>query len=345
MTNTAGTYDITKIIPTVRWSGDIRQVARSLDFGILSSPTDITIPKVDLPLGASVRMIEGGEALFDGFVITRAKGTEGKVVDASCFDRGFYLKKNKKTYQFRSQTPEAITAKVCADFNIPTGYITPTGFSLSRNFITGRDSLYDIIGTVYTLASATTKKAYHIGFRGPRLYVTEKAPDNRTTIIQGGSNLIAANTTESIESMVNVVKIIDSSGSEVRTMQDDSLIKLYGRMQDVLQQSKDNDRIADAKKLMDAGGVSQKITVDNLGNAACVAGGCVVVQEPHTGLYGLFYIESDVHEWKRGQYYNKLTLNFKAMMDEKAAGSLPNADGGKSKGNASIAWDYYNKPE
>ena len=62
--------------------------------------------------------------------------------------------------------------------------------------------------------------------------------------------------------------------------------------------------------------MKQTITVDCLGNTANTAGGSVVVREPYTGLYGLFYIDSDVHEWKRGQYYNKLTLNYKRMMDE-----------------------------
>ena len=47
----------------------------------------------------------------------------------------------------------------------------------------------------------------------------------------------------------------------------------------------------------------------------------MTVREPYTGLSGLFYIDSDVHTWKNGQYYNKLTLNFKKIMAEKSAGS------------------------
>lgn len=87
--------------------------------------------------------------------------------------------------------------------------------------------------------------------------------------------------------------------------------------------------------------MKQTITVDCLGNTANTAGGSVVVREPYTGLYGLFYIDSDVHEWKRGQYYNKLTLNYKRMMDEQEAGSLPNA-GGESTGQS---YSYTKRPE
>ena len=85
----------------------------------------------------------------------------------------------------------------------------------------------------------------------------------------------------------------------------------------------------------------QKIIVNSLGNLANITGGTVVVREPYTGVYGLFYIDADVHTWKLGQYYNKLTLNFKNIMDEQEAGSLPNKDGGKTKG---ATWEYLYKP-
>lgn len=201
--------------------------------------------------------------------------------------------------------------------------------------------LYKIIATAYTLASRTTGKQYHIGFRGAQLFVTEKGPDERTLVIAGKSNLIAANTSESIESMVNAVAIYDAAGNLVRTQEDAEAIARYGRMQEVLKQTKKDDKASEAQKLLDGGGVKQTITVDCLGNTANTAGGSVVVREPYTGLYGLFYIDSDVHEWKRGQYYNKLTLNYKRMMDEQEAGSLPNA-GGESTGQS---YSYTKRPE
>ena len=67
--------------------------------------------------------------------------------------------------------------------------------------------------------------------------------------------------------------------------------------------------------------------MDALGNPGSVTGGTVVVREPYTGLYGLFAIEGDTHQWKKGLYYNKLTLAYRATMDEREAGELPNAGG------------------
>lgn len=325
ITGTKGTFDVTDLVPSVRWSGDYRQAARSLGFSIAASPVDKSIPEVDCPLGADVQLMEDGKALFDGFIVSRGKNTEKSEITLSCFDRGFYLNRNKGYYKFVNTPPEQIAARVAADFGIEVGALAAAGVPVSRIF--AGVQLYKIIATAYTLASRMTGKQYHIGFRGAQLFVTEKGPDERTLVIAGKSNLIAADTNESIENMVNAVAIYDAAGNLVRTQEDAAAIAQYGRMQEVLKQTKKDDKASEAQKLLDGGGVKQTITIDCLGNTANTAGGSVVVREPYTGLYGLFYIDSDTHEWKRGQYYNKLTLNYNRIMDEQEAGSLPNASG------------------
>lgn len=327
LTNNQGAFDITEMVPFVRWGGDYQQTARSLDFTLLSSSSDESIPVVECPLGAAIQLMENEEVLFDGFVFSRSKSTEGHEISLSCYDRGFYLKQNRAHYKFTNAAPEAIVRKLAGDYGFSVGAVQETGVGVSRNFLTGNDSLYDIMATAYTLASRTTKRQYHIGFRGDKLYVTAKVPDDRTLILQGGSNLIAANTTESVENMVNTVQIYSPEDTLVRTVRDESLVKLYGQMQRILKQTGTDDMAAQAQKLLEDCGVSQKITADCLGNISNVTGGTVVLREPYTGVYGLFYIDSDTHEWKRGQYYNQLNLNFKSIMDEKEAGSLPNKDG------------------
>lgn len=339
ITSQKGTYDVTDLVPSVKWSGDYQQAARALDFAVVASAADESIPVVDCPLGAGVQMSHAGKVLFNGFIVSRQKSTDASQISLSCYDRGFYLMRNKAAYKFVDTTPEAIAAKVAADFGLSVGTIAATGVPVTRNFIGVQ--LYKIIATAYTLASRVTGKQYHIGFEADKLCVREKAPDDRTLILQGKSNLIAVDTTESIEKMVNAVAVYDQNGALVNTLQNADLIGLYGRMQEAVRQSKNDDKAAEAQRLLDNGGITQKITVDCLGNAANVTGGCVVLREPYTGLYGLFYIDSDTHEWKRGQYYNKLVLNFKSIMDEQEAGSLPNASGSKTAGSEE-RWGFEN---
>ena len=137
-------------------------------------------------------------------------------------------------------------------------------------------------------------------------------------------------------SMINQVAIYNKDDKLIKTLKNAEAIKLYGVMQDYLKQPEKEDVTAQAKKLIDDNGEVQKITLNNLGNIANVTGGTVVVREPYTGLYGLFFIDSDVHTWKNGIYLNKLVVNFKNMMDEKEVGSLPNKSGDKTTNSTII---------
>ncbi|MEG0273272.1 MAG: hypothetical protein RR639_04345 [Hydrogenoanaerobacterium sp.] len=317
ITGSAGTFDVTELITSISWAGDYRQCARTLDFAIVSSPYDSSIPEVNSSVGSAVLMEEDGASLFVGYIVSRTKSTSGNTIDISCFDRGFYLKKIEVSRKFINVTPEDALGELCKAFEIKTGKIAKTGIRLSRNF--PGCSLWELMSTMYSLAGEQTKKKYHIGFIGDKLCVRIKEPSSETVIIEGGSNLIDATTTESIEGMVNSVAIYDETGKLLQTVKSDENIKLYGFMQKVLSQTKES-VTTKAQQLLNDGGVEQKITLNCLGDIRCTAGGCVIVQEPYTGLYGLFYIDSDTHQWKNGVYVNKLVLNFKAMTDKKTAG-------------------------
>lgn len=343
VTTAAGTADITGLIPSITWSGEYTQCSRTLTGGILSSPVDTNVPVVDIPLGSGVRFEANGQRRFSGHVFTRQKSTESNTFDITCYDGGFYLKKNRAVYKFTDMTPEDVTRRVCEDFGIPVGALARTGEKITRNFI--GVSLYQIIQTAYTLASYKTGDKYHIRFSGDALNVVIKDVSSETLIIQGGSNMMSAAVTESIANMINQVAIYDADENMVGTVKNEELIGLYGLMQEYLKQSKDNDAAVKASKLLEDNGVSQKITINNLGSLECVTGNAVVVREPHTGLYGLFWIDSDTHTWKNGLYLNKLVLNFRRMMDEQEAGSLPTASysGGGSTNSVSDKWEYLYK--
>ncbi len=338
ITSGKGEYDATHLTQSITWSGDYQQCSRTLEFGILSSYTDRNVPAVPCDLGSRVTFIQDKRVLFDGFIFERQKDTESNVINIVCYDRGIYLKRNEAAYKFTGVTPEAITRMICKDFGIDAGSIAVTGINISRNFI--GVSLYKIIQTAYTLAAEQTGKKYMVRFSGSKLTVVEKTVTDETLVIEGGKNLMSASTSESISSMINQVAIYNSEDVRIGTQSDSEAIKLYGLMQSYLKQVDGEDVKAKAKHILAENGISQKIVINNLGNIANIAGGTVVVREPYTGLYGLFFIDADVHTWKLSQYYNKLTVNFKNMMDEQEAGSLPNKSGSKT----ADTWSYINKP-
>lgn len=311
--------DATELVPTVNLSGEHTQCARTLALGMLSSPTDKSIPVIPCPLGAPVQFYDGNTLLLDGFVFGRDKATNSSVIDITCYDRGIYIKRNEKSYKFKNSTPEAATKRICADFGIPVGDIAATGYALNRNF--PEANLYDIIQTAYTLAAVKTKKKYQVGFRGVKLCVWEKSAVTNAPQITAGVNLMDAAVSESLQNTITQVAIYNKDDALVKTVKNAELVKLYGVLQSAIKQADGEDTAAKAQKLLNDNGVEQKITVNNLGDTRYITGTSVIVQEPYTGLKGLFYIDNDVHSWKNGVYTNKLVLNFRAMMDEVDAGS------------------------
>ncbi|MBC8547495.1 hypothetical protein H8711_11220 [Clostridiaceae bacterium NSJ-31] len=315
LANESGGYDVTGLVSTVSVSGDYQQIARTLQASLLSFPTDSRVPEVDCPVGSAVRLTHEGETLFDGYVISRTKSTAANTIDLTCYDRGFYLKRIRTAKKVVDAAPEAVVAELCGEYGIDTGGLAATGVTVSRKFL--GQTLYEIIATLYTIAGRTTGEKYHIGFDGDRLCVRAKGPSGRVTVIRGDSNLMDASVTESVENMVNSVAIYNQDGLLQSTVQREGAVQLYGLMQEYLQQANDAQTQAESMLSEDP---EQKITVNCLGDPSLVTGGCAIVREPYTGLYGLFYIDSDTHTWKNGQYYNRLVLNFKAMMDEKEVG-------------------------
>lgn len=137
--------------------------------------------------------------------------------------------------------------------------------------------------------------------------------------------------------------------SEIRCKLTDSEYKLkqtvtgdttMGVMREIIIESSSRaESIAAANEMIRKNALKRNATVTNVGNAECISGNAVFVYEPFTGLYGKFYIASDMHTWKNGLYTNKLTLAWKATIDAKAAGEAISKGNNKKK-TQSEPWDY-----
>ena len=74
------------------------------------------------------------------------------------------------------------------------------------------------------------------------------------------------------------------------------------------------------KKILADGKLQKTVTVNVLGDMSLLTGETVVVREGKTGLTGIFWIDADVHTWKRDNYYCKLTLNCRNVVSGSTAG-------------------------
>lgn len=310
--------DITQYVQSVTWGGGYNQRSRTLDIPVLCANYGTGQQPPDCPLGADVLFYVDDILRFGGKVLARTLDTESNIRDLTCVDMGLYMG-NKASRRYKSITPEAMTETLCREFGIKIGQLARTGVRFSRNFA-GVD-IYKMIQTAYTLAPRTAESRYVTRFRGYELEVVEKAPGPSTVVLRPGSNLISATVKDSIENLVSQVEIRDSNGKVIDTVRDDGLQALYGVIQESIAQTKGTNARNEARKLLDDRREEQSITVEGLGSPDIISGDCVILQEPLSGQYGLFWVDADTHRWaKDGTYSNKLTLNYRNLMDEAEAG-------------------------
>ena len=340
LTHEGSVQDVTQLTGTVKWSGDIKSCVRTLDVTLISSATDPILPQIQVGLGDHISFF-APELLFDGFVVKKTGTSSGNTMDLVCYDRGFYLNKNQGNYKFQDTTPEGIAAQIAADFGFSTGELAETGYQISRNFF--GVPLYKIITTAYTLAAGETGSKYKVGFVGDKLAVFRKAAGSYTLVIQGGSNLLNASVSETIEQLCNRVVIADKSGTEKSVQEDAESQQSYGAAQVIIQDGETAE--SQAKAALEASSPTQAITLECLGDTRSITGRMVAVREPHTGLWGSFWIDSDAHVWKNGVYTNKLRVSFDNIMDEAEAGevvkSMQAAQSGSGDQSGAGTWAYY----
>ena len=329
--------DISSLIVSVTTSGSTKECARTLTAEILQSPTDKNIPTVQVEMGDQVQFSESGQS-FVGTVRQVSRSTASNTITITAKDFGVYIIKNQISAKVKDVTPAQAAASLAGQYGVPVGSLVDAGFRFSRKWV--GVSLYDAIMTGYALAAADTGKVYRLWFEGTSMVIGELG-DEIAAVLSEDENITQAAYSESIENMISQVDIVDQDGNITETIQGDMT---YGVTRQQI--SAGEDAREKAQEILSSKGLTRKGTVKNLGNAACISGRAVMIKESVTGLYGLFYIASDQHSWKKGLYTNSLTLAFENTMDAKAAGSAleesKKTSSSRSKGSVEW-WTEFNK--
>lgn len=318
--NNQGEWDISQMVQSITWWGDIDTVCRMLSFEMIVSATDPKLPYVYLPLSGGVSLTLDGKTVFVGNVVEKTKSTDSGTMSVDCCDKGRYLKASQATRKYNGETPETITRQLCSTYGVGVKTLANTsGFAVRRKF--SATPIYQIIDTAYTLAGRQNKKKYLLRFDGPDLEVVERGVTPQSIILKPGSNITAASYTESVENMVNRVLIMDDEGNQISSVSDDAAVKKHGLLAHVITQGEGDDANAEAREILEDNGVERRVTIDCLGHPKLLTGNTVYLHEPYTGQIGTFWIDSDKHKWSRGVYTCQVTLNRKNTMREGDSGS------------------------
>ena len=318
--------DITEIVSTVSWSGSVSQAARTAEITVVNAPNDPNLERLNVKIGSgdTIKLYENEENIFLGEVITTEKSSEYGTITYCCMDLLNHLLRSTAIYNFENTTAEEIARKVCADFKIETGEITESKAPINKMIVDG-ETIYDIIMQAYTKASRQNGKLYLCHMEGAKLSVKEKGILVQNFVLAEEYNITNAAYQETIENMVNVVKIYNDTGKQIGEVKKEEWTRQYGIYQQIYKKEDGINEVTAAMNLFV--GVEKTVTVDGInGNLECIAGNGVEVQDAATGLSGIFWIDGDTHTWENGIHTMNLELNFKNLMDEK--------EGSESEGGA-----------
>lgn len=304
--------DISNLITSATWSGDKTQTARKLEFDIVQDDRDPNIPTIEIANG---NLVWGGDdegnAVFIGKVYEIEKArAEGKV-HVICYDHLFVLNKSKTTKKFTDALPEDIAVEICSEMGIKTGNIAKTGVQVS--FIANDKSAYQIIQGAYTEAHKKNNKQYQCVMNGDTLDVIEKGTMIEGFALDSTSNMLDSRYRESIENIVNRVRVVDDSGNGTDTIDDSESQSNYGiSIQAVYKLDKEKDAAEEAQDLFKE--PEREGDIVALGDYRVVTGYSIAIKD--SLFTGQFWVKSDTHTFKDGFHEMKLKLEFENLMDE-----------------------------
>lgn len=291
--------DISNLVESVSWSGDENQMARKLSFSYLYTSRDPNIEKIEVTYGNRILMLEGGQLLFDGVVLTEEKTESGVTKSITAYDYAWYLK--SKVHGNFKGTPANVAAAVCSQEGITTGMLYEEAKEV-KIVSTGEKTVYQVIAEAYDGLDC------HVYMEGQVLCV-EKYGTKLAGAVTGDDYVTDATYKASIENMVNKVAIL--SGDKVAG-EAAGLGAEYGQIQEYYKAEPGKDSQEEARKLLKGIEESGKIVVK--GNCAFQTGKAIIIQKVNSRIQGMFTIISDEHSLSNAQYITTLGLRFEEVV-------------------------------
>lgn len=310
------TTEITPFSKTIVLSASTTQPSRKLEATIGYPIYDVNQPKLEVCAGYIIWIIDDikGE-IFIGMVTEREIDSDTEELIFTAYDFMYHLLKSKASHNFQKVTPEQAVSIVCSEAGVATNIIAKTGIPISR--IVKNKSLYNIIMECYTEASEQNNKKYVPIMQSNKLSVIEKGQ-----IVAGYTLKVDANVTkiqykDSIDSMVNRVKVYDSNGNYLSKVENTDWINAFGVLEDSYEVDTSKDTNTTAKNMLY--GLDTDILADGLGNVDCITGYAIACKVFYlsTMQNAVLYIDTDKHTWDmtNGGYTMELTLTISNLMD------------------------------
>lgn len=301
--------DITDLVGSIIWSGDIKQVARKLTFTCLYQKSNKMIPKVVIKVG-DIIYLKDKKCRMIGMVFAVEKTAKSEMRTFTVIDFLHYIVNSDISRKFKA-TPKTITKAVCNELDVAVGTLADPKYTVKMTCF-GK-SAYSAIMMAYTYAAKKNKKKYMPLMDGTKLNVIEKGKSCKVTLEP--EDIEDATFKASLENMVNKVIVTNKKHKKIDTIEDKASQKKYGTVQKVYQKEDKKSYASAAKAMLQDREETATINV-GVDYPDAIAGYSLYVHEKNTGLYGKFYIAADTHSYSSGSATMSLTLDFENVMDK-----------------------------
>lgn len=296
----------------IEWQTERRGVPGKLTFKILSQKG------LDISEGSAVRLIDGNDKLFFGYVFKRNRSKDG-LVSITAWDQIRYLK-NKDTIKYVNKKASEFIRMLGADFQLNLGEIQDTGYVIPRR---NEDNLclLDMISNALDLTLQNTKKMFIL--YDDFGYLTLKSLDRMKVGEQGAYLMVDEESGEDFEygtsiddKTYNQVKLAYENNTtgkrDIYLVKSGENINRWGILQyfDTLKEHENGQAKADALLSL-YNQKTRKLVLKNVFGDNRVRAGSLIVVILHLDdirVQNFMLVEKCRHIWKNEEHFMDLTL-------------------------------------
>ena len=285
----------------IEWTTERKNAPGKLSFKVLKDDV------LDFSEGSAVRMKEGGDEIFFGFVFKQQRAKE-QIITVTAYDQLRYLKASA-SYCFVGRTAGQILTEIAQDFQLKTGVLDDTGYAIPT-LVKEDKSCLDIISAAIQETLLATGKLYTFFDDAGALSLREAGSMVAQGVVGEGSLLLDYTyKTDIDEHTYNSIKLVrpnESTGrADVFQAVDSSNIGRWGLLQ--LYQSVDealNNAQAAAKAQSMLSYYNRRwrtLKVSALGLPGLRAGQMLMMDVPNLGdisLFALVLLEKVTHTFE-----------------------------------------------
>lgn len=302
--------DITRICGDINLTTSVDTLGASFNFKIARNINDSNYAITETITNGDIIKFENGDKnIFTGIIIDEEINRFSKSI--KCLDFYFYLNNNKVIKQFNELNASSCIENLLKSVGADIGIIEPIATSIDK--IYKNRTVAEIIDDILKIVNEETGKKYLIEIEETTFSLVAYKKIN----VQVENNIFGmpvAN--KSMVNMKNIILVVSNDQEDesiYAEAKDESGIKKYGMLQEIIEVDPDKDDISKVRniantKLKELNKVTQKVSLPVFGNDELKAGRILEIEIKEFDIKDEFLIKSCTHSFKKGKHICDLEL-------------------------------------